>query len=73
MIEELGGVREEEGAWTVRQGGPLPLWDTIERTLIAWQDAGAPDITEVRLHLTQEAHTYWIEGHPELCRQHRVL
>ncbi|MGY9067464.1 ATP-grasp peptide maturase system methyltransferase [Streptomyces sp. CAS3] len=71
--ESFASFTEEAGAWTVRQGGPLPLWDTIERTLIAWQDAGAPDITAVRLHITQQAHTYWFEGHPELRWQHHVL
>ncbi|MFJ6663967.1 hypothetical protein [Streptomyces sp. NPDC091383] len=45
----------------------------VERTLVAWQDAGAPDITEVRLHITQEAHTYWIEGHPKLRWHHHLL
>lgn len=48
--------------WQVRQGGPVALWDDIEQTLIAWQEAGRPDITAVRLHITKECHTYWIGG-----------
>ncbi|RPE47123.1 methyltransferase of ATP-grasp peptide maturase system [Streptomyces sp. Ag109_O5-1] len=71
--ESFASFLEKEDAWTVRQGGPLPLWDTIEQTLTAWQDAGSPDITTVRLHVTQEAHTYWIEGHSALRWQHHVL
>ncbi|MFD9816185.1 ATP-grasp peptide maturase system methyltransferase [Streptomyces sp. NPDC059080] len=58
-------------AWTsVRQGGPVRLWDTIERALLAWQEAGSPDISAVRLRITENSHTYWIEGHPALRWQH---
>ncbi|MEV7005471.1 ATP-grasp peptide maturase system methyltransferase [Streptosporangium sp. NPDC051022] len=28
--------------WTVIQNGPVRLWDLIERTLLAWHDAGEP-------------------------------
>ncbi|MEV6328372.1 hypothetical protein [Streptomyces sp. NPDC051909] len=48
--------------WTVRQGGPAALWDDIEDALTSWQEAGSPDITAVRLHITNRAHTYWIGG-----------
>ncbi|MBT2674892.1 hypothetical protein J7E95_29590 [Streptomyces sp. ISL-14] len=71
--ESFASFTENEGTWTVRQGGPLPLWDTIEQTLTAWQDAGTPDITAVRLRVTQEIHSYWIEGHPALRWQHHPL
>ena len=53
---------EEASGWTVRQGGPVALWDAIEQTLTAWQDAGQPDISTVRVHITERAHTYWIGG-----------
>ncbi|MBL1099537.1 ATP-grasp peptide maturase system methyltransferase [Streptomyces coffeae] len=55
---------------TVRQGGPVALWDDIERALTAWQNAGCPDITTVWLHITAEAHTYWIGDNPALRWQH---
>ncbi|MEW2622026.1 ATP-grasp peptide maturase system methyltransferase [Streptomyces sp. NPDC048106] len=71
--ESFAAFTENKGAWTVRQGGPLPLWDTIEQALIDWQEAGSPDITQVRLRITRNAHTYWIEGHPALRWQHRLL
>ncbi|MFI1257119.1 ATP-grasp peptide maturase system methyltransferase [Streptomyces netropsis] len=58
--------------WTVRQGGPAALWDSIEPALIAWQDEGSPDITAVQLHITEKAHTYWIGDKPELRWQHHV-
>ncbi|MEU2607651.1 ATP-grasp peptide maturase system methyltransferase [Streptomyces albus] len=71
--ESFASFTESEGTWTVRQGGPLHLWDTIEQALTAWQDAGRPDITAVRLRVTQETHSYWIEGHPALRWQHHLL
>ncbi|MFC4511591.1 ATP-grasp peptide maturase system methyltransferase [Streptomyces ehimensis] len=57
-------------SWTVRQGGPVSLWDDIETALNAWQDAGRPDITTVRLHVDSVCHTYWIGDHPALRWQH---
>ncbi|MEU9235772.1 ATP-grasp peptide maturase system methyltransferase [Streptomyces subrutilus] len=48
--------------WRVRQGGPVALWDAVEDALTAWQTAGGPDITAVRLHISKECHTYWIGG-----------
>lgn len=62
----------EDDMWTVRQGGPVALWDDIERALIAWQDSGCPDITNVQLRVTQASHTYWIGDSPELRWEHRL-
>ncbi|MEU4492647.1 ATP-grasp peptide maturase system methyltransferase [Streptomyces sp. NPDC023998] len=59
-------------AWTVHQGGPVALWDDIERALTAWQDAGSPDISSVRLHITDRSHTYWIDDNPSLIWQHNL-
>ena len=56
----------------MRQGGPVALWDNIERTLTAWQDAGSPDITAVQLRITNRSHTYWIGEHPELRWEDRL-
>ncbi|GEB57161.1 ATP-grasp peptide maturase system methyltransferase [Streptomyces gardneri] len=60
--ESFAQFIQDGGSWTVRQGGPVALWDDIEQALAAWQDAGSPDITAVRLHVTDRAHTYWIGG-----------
>ena len=59
-------------SWTVRQGGPVALWDDIERSLVAWQDAGAPDIDAVRLRVTDQSHVYWIDDCPSLRWEHRL-
>ncbi|MFC4470903.1 ATP-grasp peptide maturase system methyltransferase [Streptomyces xiangluensis] len=60
--ESFAAFTEEASGWTVRQGGPVVLWDDIEQALTAWQDAGEPDISTVRLHITDRAHVYWIGG-----------
>ncbi|WP_405937342.1 ATP-grasp peptide maturase system methyltransferase [Streptomyces sp. NBC_00726] len=71
--ESFASFTEREGTWTVRQGGPVALWDAVEHALATWWDADCPGITEVRLRVTREAHTYWIDGHPELRWRHRLL
>ena len=60
--ESFAQFIQDGDGWTVRQGGPVALWDDIEHTLAAWQDANSPDITTVRLHVSDRAHTYWIGG-----------
>ncbi|MGW1804155.1 ATP-grasp peptide maturase system methyltransferase [Streptomyces sp. NPDC002078] len=59
-------------SWTVRQGGPVALWDDIERSLVAWQDAGTPRIEAIRLRVTTDSHLYWIDRSPSLCWEHRL-
>ncbi len=70
--ESFAHFRADSDGWVVRQGGPVPLWDKVERTLIAWQAAGNPDIGAVQLRITETSHTYWIGDHPELCWEHRL-
>ncbi|MER0240716.1 ATP-grasp peptide maturase system methyltransferase [Streptomyces sp. HSW2009] len=70
--ESFASFTQNDTGWTVRQGGPLTLWDRIERTLTAWLAAGSPDITAVRVHISQRTHTYWIDGHPALRWQHHL-
>ncbi|MFI7295586.1 hypothetical protein [Streptomyces sp. NPDC050121] len=60
--ESFAAFTKDTAGWTVRQGGPMALWDAVEETLTAWRDAGSPNIASVRLHITMEAHTYWIGG-----------
>ncbi|MFB7359413.1 hypothetical protein [Streptomyces gardneri] len=85
--ESFAQFIQNSDSWTVRQGGPVALWDDIKQTLTAWQDAGSPDTTTVRLHVTDRAHTYWIGGqkitsggrarwiadNPALRSEHRVV
>ncbi|CAL9561246.1 hypothetical protein SUDANB105_04626 [Streptomyces sp. enrichment culture] len=62
-------TEDDAGEWVVRQGGPVALWDTVEQTLTAWQEAEA-DISDVRLHITDRAHVYWI-GSRQITTGHR--
>jgi methyltransferase of ATP-grasp peptide maturase system len=58
--------------WTVRQGGPVALWDKIEDALVAWREAGSPGIDAVQLRISAGSHTYWIEDTPSLRWEHRL-
>ncbi|WJD99196.1 ATP-grasp peptide maturase system methyltransferase [Streptomyces antimycoticus] len=71
--ESFAAFAENGSGWTVRQGGPVGLWDDIERTLIAWQDDGRPDISTMRLRVTPRSHTYWIGDRPALRWEHRLV
>ncbi|MGW4688224.1 hypothetical protein ACWEPM_25495 [Streptomyces sp. NPDC004244] len=60
------------GEWLVRQGGPVSLWDDIERALLGWAGTGRPGVTAIRLRVTERAHTYWIDGSPDLQWRHQL-
>jgi methyltransferase of ATP-grasp peptide maturase system len=60
--EAFAALTADGDEWTVRQGGPVAIWDAIESALTAWQDASEPDISTVRLEVSPEAHAYWIGG-----------
>ncbi|GAA4030527.1 ATP-grasp peptide maturase system methyltransferase [Streptomyces plumbiresistens] len=62
--ESFAAFTAGSSGWTVRQGGPVALWDMIEQTLTAWRDAGHPDIDTVRVHISNRTHTYWIGDEP---------
>ncbi|MGW1729042.1 ATP-grasp peptide maturase system methyltransferase [Streptomyces sp. NPDC002306] len=70
--ESFATFTQQGTDWTVRQGGPIALWDTIENTLAAWQNSGTPGISSVHLHITDRSHTYWIDGEHELQWEHHV-
>ncbi|MFE7275599.1 ATP-grasp peptide maturase system methyltransferase [Streptomyces sp. NPDC057623] len=71
--ESFAAFTEDTSGGTVRQGGPVALWDAVEETLTAWRDAGSPDIASVRLHITEQAHTYWIGDRQSLRWEHRII
>ncbi|GGV56072.1 SAM-dependent methyltransferase [Streptomyces griseoloalbus] len=64
--ESFAVFTEGPSGWTVRQGGPVALWDSVERTLTAWQAAGHPDISSVRLRVTDRSHAYSVDGEAAL-------
>ncbi|MEV0965446.1 hypothetical protein AB0J25_23185 [Streptomyces sp. NPDC049910] len=50
--------------WTVRQGGPVLLWDAVEQALAPWHAADSPDPTEFGLTVTPDARHVWL-GAPD--------
>ncbi|WP_052849519.1 ATP-grasp peptide maturase system methyltransferase [Streptomyces avicenniae] len=50
--------------WTVRQGGPVSLWDTVERAIGAWRDAGSPSVTDFRVRITSDRQEIFTEKAP---------
>ncbi|TQE35955.1 methyltransferase [Streptomyces ipomoeae] len=60
--EAFAALTADDDEWHVRQGGPVAIWDAVERVVTAWRDAGEPDITSVRMEVTPKAHAYWIGG-----------
>lgn len=51
------------GGWTVRQRGPLRLWDTVEEAILVWQDAGSPHQSAYGLTVTGGRQYVWL-GEP---------
>ncbi|EFL25652.1 putative methyltransferase [Streptomyces himastatinicus ATCC 53653] len=71
--ESFAAFAENGCGWTVRQGGPVALWDDIEQAFIVWQAAGRPDISSMRLRVTPHSHTYWTGDSPALRCEHRLI
>lgn len=52
------------GGWTVRQHGPLRLWEAVENAILLWQDAGSPHQSGFGLTVTPEKQRVWL-GDPD--------
>ncbi|MFC4016087.1 ATP-grasp peptide maturase system methyltransferase [Nonomuraea purpurea] len=52
--------RSPGGGWTVRQHGPLRLWDAVENAILTWQEAGCPHQSGFGLTVTREAQRVWL-------------
>ncbi|WP_433013040.1 hypothetical protein [Kribbella sp. CA-294648] len=53
---------------TVVQGGPVRIWDAIERGVQAWRDAGSPGIEEFKVTVTPEHQFVGFADAPDLWR-----
>ena len=51
---------EAAGGWTVRQHGPLRLWDAVEDAVLAWQEAGSPHQSAYGLTVSAERQRVWL-------------
>ncbi len=70
--ESFAALTPDQGGWAVRQGGPVALWDAVENGITAWQEAGRPDISAVRIQVTDRSHIYRIGETPALHWEHRL-
>ncbi|MFF0307021.1 methyltransferase domain-containing protein [Streptosporangium sp. NPDC004379] len=58
------GSLAEVTAGTVRQRGPLRLWDAVEDAVLTWRAAGSPDQTAFGLTVTPARQYVWL-GEPD--------
>jgi len=56
------------GTQTVRQGGPLRLWDDIETAHLTWQQLGQPARQRLGLTVHDRRHTIWLDEPHNLLR-----
>jgi methyltransferase of ATP-grasp peptide maturase system len=70
--ESFAALTADGSRWTVRQGGPVAVWDAVEQAITAWQDAGRPGIDTVRMRVTSRLHTYEIPGTSGLHWEHAI-
>ena len=49
------------GGWTVRQGGPIGIWDDIEDAVMKWENAGSPAIEAFRIRVTRTEQVVWLD------------
>lgn len=48
---------EPDGGWTVRQTGPVRLWDDIEHAVQNWREAGRPHTDQFHIHTDGHSQT----------------
>lgn len=60
----LSGNADE--GFTVRQGGPVQIWDSIESAIGDWREQGSPQVTDFRVRVTLEAQEIYPESTPNV-------
>ncbi|WTW96006.1 hypothetical protein OG216_22660 [Streptomycetaceae bacterium NBC_01309] len=55
-------LRQDDGSWHVREGGPTRLWEKAEHAIAAWRDAGSPAADAFRLCITPAEQTVYLTG-----------
>ena len=53
---------------TVVQGGPVRMWDAVERAVLAWRDSGSPGVEAFRITVTSEGQFIGFAAVPDLWR-----
>jgi methyltransferase of ATP-grasp peptide maturase system len=54
-------VTDGNGKHTVRQGGPVRLWDAVEAAHLEWQQLGQPVRQQFGLTVQDGRHTVWLD------------
>ncbi|GAA2398266.1 ATP-grasp peptide maturase system methyltransferase [Actinomadura vinacea] len=52
---------EPGGGWTVRQTGPVRLWDAVESAVAIWRRAGSPEIDQFRIRTDGHEQLVWLD------------
>ena len=55
-----------DGEVTVRQGGPVRVWDVVERAVGDRHAVGEPGVTEFGIRVTPETHTVYVRSAPNV-------
>jgi len=50
-----------DGDLTVRQSGPIRLWDTIEDAITTWREVGEPGVDRFAIRVTPRSQTVWLD------------
>ncbi|MCC3771187.1 ATP-grasp peptide maturase system methyltransferase [Streptomyces sp. UNOC14_S4] len=53
-----------DDGWNVRQGGPVALWDELEKSLALWHAADSPAPTDFGITVTPQRQSVWL-GSPD--------
>lgn len=58
---EVDLIPAGNGTWTVREGGPTPLWREIEHAYQQWCDWGQPGWDRIGITVTPETWAVWLD------------
>lgn len=58
--ESFSVLSPDGDGWTVRQGGPVLLWDEAVRSVALWHTAGAPGLSEFGVSVTAGSQRVWL-------------
>ncbi|MFI0453407.1 hypothetical protein [Actinomadura sp. 6N118] len=61
-MPSIAAISSTPDGWTVRQAGPVRLWDDIETAVGLWRDAGSPSQERFRIRTDGRVHTVWLDA-----------
>jgi hypothetical protein len=54
--------QDEDGMWSVTEGGPSYLWREVEKTVTVWREMGSPEQRMFTISITPEAQIVQLEA-----------